>query len=291
MAEYLTTKEIARYLRINEKKVYALVAEGKLPAARISGKWLFPKHVIDEWMEKHTRIPGAGLMGAMLDELVVVQGSDDWLFSKVTGRFQERSSVPVVSSRVGSLAGIAAIDQGKAHLAGCHVKNEQVKKSIVGGQGCYLVNLFTREQALIFDGSRHPDVSGLVGVVEQGITFAGRQPLSGTQRLTERLLTEQGLDPAGLTAGGTFSSHLELALAIRTGKAGAGVGTVQAARMAGLDFVPLATEAYKLAIPLSFASHPQMVRLLDFLLSELGAAAGEEPAGYDLASLGKMETV
>ncbi len=291
MAEYFTTKEIARYLRINEKKVYALVAEGKLPAARISGKWLFPKHVIDEWIEKNTRIPGQGLMGAILDEMVVVQGSDDWLFSKAARNFQERSEVPVVSSRVGSLAGIAAIDQGKAHLAGCHVKNEAVKKSIVGGQGCYLVNLFSREQALIFDREKHPDVRGLASLVDQGIAFAGRQPLSGTQRLTEHLLGEEGVDPAHLTVAGEYSSHLELALAIRTGKAGAGVGTVQAAQMAGLDFVPLATEAYKLAIPLAFASHPQMVRLLDFLLSELKAAAGENPAGYDLASLGKMETV
>ena len=37
MAEYLTTREVAKYLRLNEKKVYALVADGQLPAARISG--------------------------------------------------------------------------------------------------------------------------------------------------------------------------------------------------------------------------------------------------------------
>jgi len=87
MAEYLTTKEIARYLRINEKKVYDLVARGELPAARISGKWLFPKHLVDQWVERNTVYPAHGLMGAVLDELVVVQGSDDWLFSQASERF------------------------------------------------------------------------------------------------------------------------------------------------------------------------------------------------------------
>lgn len=48
MAESLTTREVARYVRLNEKKVYALVSEGQLPAARLSGKWLFPKHLIDQ---------------------------------------------------------------------------------------------------------------------------------------------------------------------------------------------------------------------------------------------------
>lgn len=31
---YFTTKEVAMYLHLNEKKIYAMVAEGKLPAAR-----------------------------------------------------------------------------------------------------------------------------------------------------------------------------------------------------------------------------------------------------------------
>jgi excisionase family DNA binding protein len=57
MAQYLTTREVAAYLRLNEKKVYELVAQGQLPAARISGKWLFPKHLVDQWVERNTLYP------------------------------------------------------------------------------------------------------------------------------------------------------------------------------------------------------------------------------------------
>lgn len=68
MSEYLTTREVAAHLRINEKKVYDLVAHGQLPAARVSGKWLFPRRLIDQWVERNTVFREIGLMGALLDQ-------------------------------------------------------------------------------------------------------------------------------------------------------------------------------------------------------------------------------
>ncbi|MBW1775647.1 MAG: helix-turn-helix domain-containing protein, partial [Deltaproteobacteria bacterium] len=37
------TKEVARFLGVNEKMVYSLVSEKGLPATKITGKWLFPR--------------------------------------------------------------------------------------------------------------------------------------------------------------------------------------------------------------------------------------------------------
>ena len=42
--EMLNTKELAEYLNINEKQVYKLIQDKKIPATRITGKWTFPKH-------------------------------------------------------------------------------------------------------------------------------------------------------------------------------------------------------------------------------------------------------
>jgi putative molybdopterin biosynthesis protein len=69
---YWTTKEVAKYLRLNEKKIYALVARGELPAARISGKWLFDKELIDAWIRQHTQLPEDGVMQALVDRLLVL---------------------------------------------------------------------------------------------------------------------------------------------------------------------------------------------------------------------------
>ena len=50
MKPLLTTKEVAQYLSVNEKMVYTLVSDKKLPATKVTGKWLFPSHLVDQWI-------------------------------------------------------------------------------------------------------------------------------------------------------------------------------------------------------------------------------------------------
>ncbi len=39
---FLSVRQAAEYLQVNEKKIYALASEGKIPGTKITGKWLFP---------------------------------------------------------------------------------------------------------------------------------------------------------------------------------------------------------------------------------------------------------
>ncbi len=50
----LNTREIAQFLNINEKMVYTLIAEKGLPATKATGKWLFPRHLVEQWLENQT---------------------------------------------------------------------------------------------------------------------------------------------------------------------------------------------------------------------------------------------
>src|SRR5262245_24949586 len=50
MPDLLTTDEAADYLRLSERKLYELVANGALPCTKVTGKWLFPKAALDRWM-------------------------------------------------------------------------------------------------------------------------------------------------------------------------------------------------------------------------------------------------
>lgn len=292
MAEYLSTREVAAYLKLNEKKIYALIQAGQLPAARVSGKWLFPRHLIDRWVEEHTVYPTRGVMGAVLDELLVMQGSDDWLLSRTLEGIMARrgDELQLVEGRVGSLAGLSAVGKGRAHLAGVHVDRGDVEALIDDPTGCYLVHLFARTQGLIYSRSLQPALRGLADVATGGVTFAERQPGSGTWRLARRALAEAGVDPDRLTRVGPFASHLELALAIRTGRADVGVGIHVAADLCGLDFLPITNEAFRLAVPVAYASHPRMARFLDSTLQALRDVETGALPGYDLSRLGHMET-
>ena len=45
--DLLTTAEAATYLRLKERKLYELVANGAIPCTKVTGKWLFPKPELD----------------------------------------------------------------------------------------------------------------------------------------------------------------------------------------------------------------------------------------------------
>ena len=90
---------------------------------------------------------------------------------------------------------------------------------------------------------------------------------------------------------GPFNEHLGVAMAIRKGRADAGVAIRVAAEMVGLQFLPLQTESYKLAIPSHFLSQNTMTRFLDFILEEIRRESKSGLSGYEFNNLGSLETI
>ena len=52
MAQIMTTKELAEYLRLHQITICKLSKEGKIPSVRIGSRWRFDKEVIDEWIAR-----------------------------------------------------------------------------------------------------------------------------------------------------------------------------------------------------------------------------------------------
>lgn len=60
----MTTKELAEYLRLNERTVLKLASQGELPGARLGNQWRFRRAAIDMWLDDQMlgvrrRPPGA----------------------------------------------------------------------------------------------------------------------------------------------------------------------------------------------------------------------------------------
>ncbi|WP_020405533.1 methylation-associated defense system helix-turn-helix domain-containing protein MAD1 [Hahella ganghwensis] len=49
--EILTLKEVAEYLKVNEKTVYRLAADQKLPGFKVGHSWRFKKRDLDQWIQ------------------------------------------------------------------------------------------------------------------------------------------------------------------------------------------------------------------------------------------------
>ena len=52
LAGFMTTKEVARYLKLHEVTVNKYAAKGKIPAIRIGSVWRFDKEGIDKWISE-----------------------------------------------------------------------------------------------------------------------------------------------------------------------------------------------------------------------------------------------
>jgi excisionase family DNA binding protein len=52
VAQIMTTKEMAKYLKLHAITICKLSKEGKIPAIQIGRVWRFDKVVIDEWIAK-----------------------------------------------------------------------------------------------------------------------------------------------------------------------------------------------------------------------------------------------
>jgi len=50
VAEIMTTKELAAYLRLHEITICKYASKGRIPAIRIGQVWRFDKDAIDRWI-------------------------------------------------------------------------------------------------------------------------------------------------------------------------------------------------------------------------------------------------
>ena len=124
MKQLLSTREVAKVLGVNEKMVYSLITEKGLPATKVTGKWLFPAHLVEQWLENNTvnhpeRAGGAVQPGG---GVLVLAGSNDLLLDKAMGLFADLNPGHIAAfANLGSLGGIRAMREGLCHMAASHL--------------------------------------------------------------------------------------------------------------------------------------------------------------------------
>jgi putative molybdopterin biosynthesis protein len=296
--EMLTTKEVAEYLSINEKQVYRLIKEKKIPATRITGKWLFPKGLIDEWIMTSAResVSIAGKQGSR-DNQVVIAGSNDLaleLLAKNTTIQHPRYTYSI--SNVGSLAGLIALQNGNCHIAASHLLdpdtgeyNSSFIKKHFPGLKIMAVNLAHREQGLIVRKGNPLEIKTLKNLAGKKVIYINRQEGSGTRVLLDYRLKGHGIDPEDIPGYSRIAyTHMEVALEIFSGSANAGLGIFAVARQLDLDFIPLATERFDLIIPSESYTTRAVKALRGVLGSDEFKTNMAQLGGYDTKDTGKI---
>jgi putative molybdopterin biosynthesis protein len=105
-------------------------------------------------------------------------------------------------------------------------------------------------------------------------------------------LKKAGIDPSDLPGyEREVTTHIAVALAVKSGEADAGMCVYSAAKALGLPFVPVAREQYELAFRREHADDPRLNVLLGAIRSPGFKAILSRLGGYDTTETGAQRTV
>ncbi|MEO1282741.1 MAG: helix-turn-helix transcriptional regulator [Pseudomonadota bacterium] len=293
MSEYLTTKELAAFLRIKERKVYDLAASGQLPCSRAHGKLLFPRIEVEAWVarggahgENRSTInkPMAGA-----ERATVFLGSHDPLLEWALR--ESRCGLPCFFD--GSMDGLRRFANQEGIATGVHLFdadtqtwNTEHVQAACGHDSVVLIEWARRKRGLILGASVAPGVQDVGGL--KGLRVVARQPEAGSQMHFDHLMAGAGLGPNDLVIVDTVRSESEAALSVLEGNADAAFGLQSLADLYKLAFVPVAEERYDLVVDRRAYFEPPLQGLFQFCTTRQFQEKAATLAGYDVSGLGHV---
>ncbi|MGE3294888.1 MAG: substrate-binding domain-containing protein [Geminicoccaceae bacterium] len=278
---YLTVGEVAALLRLKERRIYALVRSGAIPARRVTGRLLFAREELTTWLAaREAAVPAEG-------PPAVLVGSHDPLLDWAL----RESGSGLASFCDGSLDGLARMARGEAVAAGLHLSepdggwNVAHVREHLPQAPVVLLQWAWRERGLIVPAGNPMGIAAVTDLA--GRRLVARQERAGSQLLLERLLHQGGVTP-GLIAE-VARSEADAALAVADGKGDAAFGLACMARQYRLGFVPLIRERFDLALDRRGHFEPPLQRLIRFSRSGAFVRKAGEMGGYDLGRQWEVE--
>jgi len=233
-----------------------------------------------------------------IERTLLAVGSHDVALDLLAGRLAAQR-IELVSAHVGSIAGLVALRERAAHLAGTHVLdpttgiyNDAAVRRYGPAEPVALIRLAEREQGLVVAPGNPLGIARLADVAARRARYVNRQPDAGTRILLDALLAREGIAPERIDGYERLEfSHLAVAQLVANGNADATLAIRAAARAFGLDFVSIAWEPYELALPAARLDEPRITALLDILRDPVFRAEVEALGGYDCRLAGAVRTV
>ena len=294
--DLMNTREVARYLGINEKKVYFLAKAGKIPCTRVTGKWTFPKKLIDQWIEESA----SGLVARKVKTeervFLLAAGSDDPSLGILHDLYEAQTQpASFFMTTIGSSGGLAAIRSGVADFATAHLLEpartgaDNLAAQELLPSDTVVVELFYRELGMLVAAGNPKGIKSLRDLARPKLRIINRQPGSGTRIYLDQGLSRFRLNGKKISGYDTVvSTHLEVGLRVLRGAADVGLATRTTAQLLALDFIPLTHERFDMLVP----KDRFFTRGIQVLLGIVGSREFRERVGtlggYDLTESGRI---
>lgn len=283
---FLTVPELADLLHVNEKKIYQLANNGELPGTKITGKWIFPRRLVEDWIIEHSH-------GGVLGDRLLLGGSDDALLRSVCKQaaLDYRQQALISYSPCGTRHGLSMLD--KRRVDGCFINwgaFEPAARRHLGLLRCYsqhsdwvLVRVLRRSQGILLSPaleSTHTDIAEVIN--DRQLCWAGRIDDSGAHRNLLDLCQQYQRDPASLHMPSNNHTERSAAAALSTGEADVTMGSQTAARAFRLGFLPHSVVSIDLVVRRRSYFMTLMQAVIRHLASQETATLAESLGGYEI---------
>jgi excisionase family DNA binding protein len=257
--DVMNTREVARYLSIHEKHVYGLIKSGRIPATMVTGKWIFPKRLIDEWIETNAKqgVKEARQKSRRIEGGLLASGSNDPILDMLQTYVKKYyPDFYIFSANTGSTEGLKVLNMGLTDIAWSHLLDAKSGQYNIPYLSAFLpnikavvVNLFQRELGLIVAHDNPLHVGGFADIAEKRVRIVNRQKGSGTRVLLDYHMDNLGISTRDISGYDTeVFTHFEVGLAVLSKEADTGIATATVAKLLGLSFVPVTRENFDMIL-------------------------------------------
>ncbi|QRG69753.1 helix-turn-helix transcriptional regulator [Brevibacillus choshinensis] len=300
-----TTEEIAKLLRISKLTVYDLIKKGELPAYRVGRQMRVDASDLEAYKIKakggyKLQPPAASAPQSAAKEPgiardIIISGQDVSL-DMLASHLRTREDYRPLRSYVGSMNSLIAMYAGQADIVSTHLYdgdtgeyNLSHVRSILSGHRYMVVNLLSRWAGFYVQAGNPRGIRSWEDLQRPGVRMVNREKGSGARTLIEeqfRLHGIKGCDVAGYER--EEGNHLAVAGAVARKEADVGIGIEKAARMVGVEFLPLIRERYDLVLLKNETNEKLIAHVLDILRSDPFRKELEAIGGYELTHTGTI---
>jgi len=297
--EMMNTKEVAQYLGIHEKQVYALIKAKKIPSTRITGKWVFPKQLLDEWIESNAKIglEQARKKSRRIEGALLASGSNDPVLDML--QTYMKKSYPefyIFSANTGSTEGLKAMNLGYTDIAWSHLFDPKSGEYNIPFLSTYLpnvkpvvVNLFNRDLGFVVAHKNPLSLRGFEDLAQKEVKFINRQKGSGTRVLLDHHLKRLRISPSKINGyEREVYTHFEVGLSILSKEADVGIATIAVSKLLGLPFIPITQESFDMILDQSTFFEKGVQAFIEILNSEGFRNRVERLGSYDFKNSSKI---
>lgn len=298
-SELMNTKEVAKYLDIHEKQVYLLIKGGKIPCTRVTGKWIFPAKLIDEWLQSSAQ---DGLQQArkrinQIEGALLASGSNDPVLDMLlTAIKKDHPGFNIFSANTGSISGLAEFNSGLTDIAFAHLYDQETGdyntpylKQYCPDHQPVVVNLFYRQIGFLTLKSGMNSFEGWESLTEKNVRFINRQRGSGIRILLDCELKNRGISCDRISGyDNEVYTHFEVGLSLVAGDADVGIASAAVAKILDLNFQPLVSERFDMILDKDTFFQPAIQSLIETLQSEQFKNRVARIGNYNFKDSGKI---